>query len=206
MSDEKRKTLTLKRKPPETTERGADSSNDTKTLSRLQVPRVVGRKKVVMVTTPPAWKVKKQALAEKVPHKIETQPAPRPKETKAVPAQAPAPLAHPGKKHKGVSLMPLDEAVREMKVHWPGLFDGERPRLMEIGIREKLIADMQLNGYAISQKRIKRCLKTLATSAVYLQQMVEGAPRYALDGQVMSAVGESAQQYAAERINRQHKL
>lgn len=79
MSDEKRKTLTLKRKPPEATEGGADSSNDASTSSTLQGARVVGRKKIVTVTTPPVWKVKKQALAAKVPPKSETLPASPPK-------------------------------------------------------------------------------------------------------------------------------
>lgn len=194
MTDEKRNTLSLKRK---------SSENSEPTPSHKTI--VVGRKKVITVSAPPAWKVKKQVLAEKASTKVETPPAPRTKNPKEVSAQAPAPVVRPVKKHKGVSLMPLDEAVSEMKAYWPGLFDGERPRLMEIGIREKLVADMQLNGYPISQKRIKRCVKALATSAVYLQQMVVGASRYALDGQAVSTVDENAQQYAVERINRQHK-
>lgn len=194
MTDEKRNTLSLKRKSTENSE--AVSPNKT---------IVVGRKKVITVSAPPAWKVKKQVLAEKVPPKVEAPSSPRPKKSKDEPVQAPKPVARPVRKHKGLRLIPLDEAISEMKSYWPGLFDGETPRLMEIGIREKLVADMQQNGYAISQKRIKRCLKAIATSDIYLQQMVAGAPRYTIDGQVVSTIDETSQQYAAERINRQHK-
>ena len=49
MTEDKRPTLSLKRKPGEKTpESGADTA------------RVVRRKQVVNVTTPPAWKVKKE--------------------------------------------------------------------------------------------------------------------------------------------------
>ena len=54
MTEDKRPTLSLKRKPGEKTpESGADTA------------RVVRRKQVVNVTTPPAWKVKKEKLARK---------------------------------------------------------------------------------------------------------------------------------------------
>lgn len=199
MSDEKRKTLTLKRKPPETTESGVDSSNDTNPSSTLQGTRVLGRKKVVTVTTPPAWKVKKQALAAKVPPKSETLPASPPKSVKqaineAVPRQRKAP--------KGVTLIPLDEAINEMKIYWPGIFDGDAPKLIAVGTFEKLVADKQLNHYPISNKQIKRCLKSITRSEIYLSQTVVGAPRYDIKGNVVAAVEECEQQYAIERLGR----
>jgi hypothetical protein len=52
MTEDKRPTLSLKRKPGKTPA-GADTA------------RVVRRKQVVNVTTPPAWKVKKEKLARK---------------------------------------------------------------------------------------------------------------------------------------------
>ena len=199
MSDEKRKTLTLKRKPPETTESGVDSSNDTNPSSTLQGTRVLGRKKVVTVTTPPAWKVKKQALVAKVPPKSETLPASPPKSVKqaineAVPRQRKAP--------KGVTLIPLDEAINEMKTYWPGIFDGDAPKLIAVGTFEKLVADKQLNHYPISNKQIKRCLKSITRSEIYLSQTVVGAPRYDIKGNVVAAVEECEQQYAIERLGR----
>lgn len=199
MSDEKRKTLTLKRKPPETTGGGTDNSTDTNTSLTLQGPRVVGRKKVVTVTTPPAWKVKKQALAAKVPPKSETPPALPPKSVEqaikeAVPRQVKVP--------KGVKIIPLDEAINEMKTYWPGLFDGDVPRLIAIGSFEKLVADKQLNDYPISNKRIKRCLISITRSKAYLSQTVVGAPRYDIEGHIVAAVEECEQQYAIERLGR----
>ncbi|MCK2179554.1 fertility inhibition protein FinO [Hafnia paralvei] len=199
MSDEKRKTLTLKRKKPAATEGGADNSNDTNTSSTLQGPRMVGRKKVVTVTTPPAWKVKKQALAAKAPPQSEKPPVSPPKSAEkplkeAVPRQVKVP--------KGVTLIPLDEAINEMKTYWPGLFDGDVPRLMVIGSFEKLVVDKQLNHYPISNKRIKRCLKSITRSKVYLSQTVVGAPRYDIKGNAEATVEENEQQYAVERLKR----
>lgn len=199
MSDEKRKTLTLKRKSPETTEGGSDSANGTNGSSTLQGPRVVGRKKVVTVTTPPAWKVKKQALAAKVPPKIETPPAPPPESVEKILKEvAPRPVKVP----KGVALIPLEEAISEMKTYWPGLFDGDVPRLIAIGSFEKLVADKQLNHYPISNKQIKRCLKSITRSKVYLSQTVVGAPRYDIKGNAVATVEENEQQYAVERLKR----
>lgn len=199
MSDEKRKTLTLKRKKPAATEGGADNSNDKNTSSTLQGPRMVGRKKVVTVTTPPAWKVKKQALAAKAPPQSEKPPVSPPKSAEkplkeAVPRQVKVP--------KGVTLIPLDEAINEMKTYWPGLFDGNVPRLMVIGSFEKLVVDKQLNHYPISNKRIKRCLKSITRSKVYLSQTVVGAPRYDIKGNAVATVEENEQQYAVERLKR----
>lgn len=199
MSDEKRKTLTLKRKPPEATESGADSSNDTSTSSTLQGPHVVGRKKVVTVTTPPAWKVKKQALAAKVPPKSKTLPASPPKSVEQAIKEVVSPQV---KVPKGVKLISLDKAISEMKMYWPGLFDGDVPRLIAIGSFGKLVADKQLNHYPISNKQIKRCLKSITRSKEYLSQTVVGAPRYDIKGNAVAAVEECEQQYAIERLRR----
>ncbi|KIC99896.1 fertility inhibition protein FinO [Hafnia alvei] len=199
MSDEKRKTLTLKRKSPETTEDRADSSNDTNPSSTLQGPRVVGRKKVVTVTAPPAWKVKKQALAAKVPPQRETPPASPPKSVeKPLKEAAPRQVKVP----KGVRIIPLDEAINEMKTYWPGLFDGDVPRLIAIGSFEKLVEDKGQNNYPISNKRIKRCLISITRSKAYLSQTVVGAPRYDIQGHVVATVSENEQQYALERLKR----
>lgn len=199
MSDEKRKTLTLKRKSPETTEGRADSSNDTNPTSTLQGPRVVGRKKAVTVTAPPAWKVKKQALAAKVPPKRETPPESPPN---SVEQAIKEPVPRQRKAPKGVTLIPLDEAINEMKTYWPGIFDGDAPKLMAVGTFEKLVAEKQLNAYPISNKRIKRCLKSITRSKVYLSQTVVGAPRYDSKGHAVATVEANEQQYAIERLGR----
>ncbi|WP_282808346.1 fertility inhibition protein FinO [Hafnia alvei] len=194
MSDEKRSTLTLKRKRPDEN-RAADVTAEP----TLAVPRVVGRKKVVTVTSPPAWKVKKQALAAKVPPKIETPAASPPKSVeKPLKEAAPRQVKVP----KGVRIIPLDEAINEMKTYWPGLFDGDVPRLIAIGSFEKLVADKQLNDYPLSNKRIKRCLISITRSKAYLSQTVVGAPRYDIKGNVVATVEENDQQYAVERLKR----
>ena len=56
MSEEKRPVLSLKRKPAE---------NSTAPAEATPAPGVVRRKKVVVVSSPPAWKAKKEKL-EKV--------------------------------------------------------------------------------------------------------------------------------------------
>ncbi|MDZ2238121.1 conjugal transfer protein, partial [Klebsiella pneumoniae] len=53
MSEEKRPVLSLKRKPAE---------NSTAPAEATPAPGVVRRKKVVVVSSPPAWKAKKAKL------------------------------------------------------------------------------------------------------------------------------------------------
>nr|WP_279078649.1 fertility inhibition protein FinO [Hafnia alvei] len=192
MSDEKRSTLTLKRKRPD-----ENKAADVTVGPALSVPRVVGRKKVVTVISPPAWKVKKQALAAKVPPQRETPPASPPKSVEkplkeATPRQVKVP--------KGVKIIPLDEAINEMKTYWPGLFDGDVPRLIAIGSFEKLVEDKGQNNYPISNKRIKRCLISITRSKAYLSQTVVGAPRYDIKGKIVATVEENEQQYALKRL------
>ncbi|WP_282808356.1 ProQ/FINO family protein, partial [Hafnia alvei] len=90
----------------------------------------------------------------------------------------------------------------EMKTYWPGLFDGDVPRLIAIGSFEKLVADKQLNDYHLSNKRIKRCLISITRSKVYLSQTVVGAPRYDIKGHAVATVEANEQQYAIERLGR----
>ncbi|MHA9695250.1 fertility inhibition protein FinO, partial [Klebsiella pneumoniae] len=71
MAEEKRPVLSLKRKPAE---------NSTTPAEATPAPGVVRRKKVVVVSSPPAWKAKKAKL-EKVKQVAEaaarnTAPAP----------------------------------------------------------------------------------------------------------------------------------
>ncbi len=143
--------------------------------------------------------MKKQALAVKVPPQRETPPTSPPKSVeKPLKEAAPRQVKVP----KCVRIIPLDEAINEMKTYWPGLFDGDVPRLIAIGSFEKLVADKQLNAYPISNKRIKRCLISITRSKAYLSQTVVGAPRYDIKGNVVATVEENDQQYAVERLKR----
>ncbi|HAO1110970.1 TPA: fertility inhibition protein FinO, partial [Escherichia coli] len=85
------------------------------------------RKTIINVTTPPKWKVKKQKLAEK---------AAREAELTAKKAQARQALSI------YLNLPTLDEAVNTLKPWWPGLFDGDTPRLLACGIRDVLLEDV----------------------------------------------------------------
>ncbi|EOZ5487136.1 fertility inhibition protein FinO [Escherichia coli] len=88
---------------------------------------VRSRKTIINVTTPPKWKVKKQKLAEK---------AAREAELAAKKAQARQALSI------YLNLPTLDEAVNTLKPWWPGLFDGDTPRLLACGIRDVLLEDV----------------------------------------------------------------
>ncbi|EOC2355029.1 fertility inhibition protein FinO [Escherichia coli] len=83
---------------------------------------VRSRKTIINVTTPPKWKVKKQKLAEK---------AAREAELAAKKAQVRQALSI------YLNLPTLDEAVNTLKPWWPGLFDGDTPRLLACGIRPR---------------------------------------------------------------------
>ncbi|MGR3755282.1 fertility inhibition protein FinO [Edwardsiella anguillarum] len=192
MNTEKRPTLSLKRKRPveETPAAAADAA-----------PVVVRRKKVVVVNTPPPWKVKKQKLAaQKQAEEAKRAPTKVPSVTP--PPTTPARLDKkcPPKPPKGVVLMPLAEAVALMKPHWPGLFEGDTPRLLQIGLRDALLADIATRALPLSRKQLRRCLKRITRSTTYLRSMVVGASRYGIDGQPVATITEEEQQYACARM------
>ncbi|EOO6942955.1 fertility inhibition protein FinO, partial [Escherichia coli] len=95
------------------------------------------RKTIINVTTPPKWKVKKQKLAEK---------AARDAELAAKKAQARQALSI------YLNLPSLDEAVNTLKPWWPGLFDGDTPRLLACGIRDVLLEDVAQRNIPLSHK------------------------------------------------------
>lgn len=99
---------------------------------------VRSRKTVINVTTPPGWKVKKQKLAEK---------AAREAELAAKKAQAKQALS------VYLRLPTPEEAVDTLKPWWPGLFDGDTPRLFACGVREALFEDAARRGIPLSHKK-----------------------------------------------------
>lgn len=192
MNTEKRPTLSLKRKRPveETPAEASDAA-----------PVVVHRKKVFVVNTPPPWKVKKQKLAaQKQAKEAKRAPTKAPSVTPPPTAPARQDKKCPPKPPKGVVLMPLAEAVALMKPHWPGLFEGDTPRLLQIGLRDALLADIDTRALPLSRKQLRRCLKCITRSTAYLRSMVVGAYRYGIDGQPVAKITEEEQQYACARI------
>lgn len=182
MSEEKRPVLSLKRKPaPDSTP--APGSDAT--------PGVVRRKKVVVVSAPPAWKVKKEKLeqAKKAAEAAARQAVAEP--VKA--AKVPPPVRY-------LQLLPPEQAVMTLKAFWPQLFDNNSPRLLATGMREQLFADIERRDLPLSHKQVIKCLKSLTRSAGYLSRMREGASRYDLQGNVVSTVTAEEARYASERM------
>ncbi|QPF30509.1 fertility inhibition protein FinO (plasmid) [Klebsiella sp. BDA134-6] len=182
MTEEKRPVLSLKRKPaPDSTP--APGSDAT--------PGVVRRKKVVVVSAPPAWKVKKEKLeqakkaAEAAARKAAREPV------KVV--KTPPPVRY-------LQLIPPEQAIMTLKAFWPQLFDGNAPRLLATGMREQLFADIASRDLPLSHKQVIMCLKSLTRSAGYLSRMREGASRYDLQGNVVATVTAEEARYAGERM------
>ncbi|HAW5391331.1 TPA: fertility inhibition protein FinO [Escherichia coli] len=141
------------------------------------------RKTIINVTTPPKWKVKKQKLAEKK-------------------AQARQALSI------YLTLPSLDEAVNTLKPWWPGLFDGNTPRLLACGIRDVLLEDVAQRNIPLSHKKLRRALKAITRSESYLCAMKAGACRYDTEGYVTEHISQEEEAYAAgrlEKIRRQNR-
>ena len=146
---------------------------------------VRSRKTIINVTTPPKWKVKKQKLAEK---------AAREAELAAKKAQARQALSI------YLTLPTLDEAVNTLKPWWPGLFDGDTPRLLACGIRDVLLEDVSKRNIPLSHKKLRRALKAITRSERYLGAMKAGACRYDTQGYVTEYISQEEEAYAAERL------
>lgn len=146
---------------------------------------VRSRKTVINVTTPPKWKVKKQKLSEKAAREVELA---------AKKAQAKQALS------VYLRLPTPEEAVDTLKPWWPGLFDGDTPRIFACGVREALFEDAARRGIPLSHKKIIRALKAIARSEAYLGAMKAGACRYDTEGYVTEHITVEEEQYALARL------
>lgn len=180
MSEEKRPVLSLKRKPAE---------NSTAPAEATPAPGVVRRKKVVVVSSPPAWKAKKAKL-EKVKQAAEA----------ATRNAAPVKAVKTPPQVRYLRLLPPEQAIMTLKAFWPQLFDGNSPRLLATGMREQLFADIVNRDLPLSHKQVIKCLKSLTRSAGYLSRMKVGASRYDLQGNAVATVTAEEAQYASERM------
>ena len=164
------------------------------TLKRKTEGETRSRKTIINVTTPPKWKVKKQKLAEK---------AAREAELAAKKAQARQALSI------YLTLPSLDEAVNTLKPWWPGLFDGNTPRLLACGIREVLLDEVSQRNIPLSHKKLRRALKAITRSESYLGAMKAGACRYDTEGYVTEHITQEEEQYAQarlEKVRRQNRI
>ena len=164
-----------------------------KRKTEVETP-IRSRKTIINVTTPPKWKVKKQKLAEK---------AAREAELAAKKAQARQALSI------YLTLPSLDEAVNTLKPWWPGLFDGNTPRLLACGIREVLLDEVSQRNIPLSHKKLRRALKAITRSESYLGAMKAGACRYDTEGYVTEHITQEEEQYAQarlEKVRRQNRI
>ncbi|HBQ6634458.1 TPA: fertility inhibition protein FinO [Klebsiella pneumoniae] len=184
MTEEKRPTLSLKKK-------SAEQSTGTEPES----PRIVRRKQVVNVTTPPAWKVKKEKLARKAEQIASAKPVP----------PEPANPEKPNRKIRYLRLPALQVAIDTLQPWWPALFDGDKPRLLATGLRETIFNDIASRGIPLSHKQVIKCLKRITRSEQYLSSMITGAERVDLNGTPVSVVTPDEEQYAKLRMEKQRR-
>ena len=184
MTEEKRPTLSLKKKP-------AERSTGTEPES----PRIVRRKQVVNVTTPPEWKLKKEKLARKAEQIASAEPVP----------PEPASPEKTNRKIRYLRLPALQVAIDTLQPWWPALFDGDKPRLLATGIRETIFNDIASRGIPLSHKQVIKCLKRITRSEQYLSSMIAGAERVDLNGTPVSVVTPDEEQYAKLRMEKQRR-
>lgn len=177
-----RKILTLKRKSP------SDAQVNTG-----ETPLILSRNKIRVEAVPVVRKNTKPEIAA-----VEKTAQPRtPKnETPVRIVNEPKPVSSP----KPPRMLPYDDAVGIMQRYWPGLFDGQQPRLMKVNIREDFYQDIERRALLLSYKVLRRCLRAITRSPNYLSQLLTDAPRYDFDGVAHGHVTGQEYQYALERL------
>ncbi|EER8330872.1 fertility inhibition protein FinO, partial [Escherichia coli] len=86
--------------------------------------------------------------------------------------------------------------VNTLKPWWPGLFDGDTPRLLACGIRDVLLEDVAQRNIPLSHKKLRRALKAITRSESYLCAMKAGACRYDTEGYVTEHISQEEEAYA----------
>lgn len=204
MTDEQRPKLTLRRKP-------APDVKET-TSGPGEPVRSVTRKKTVVVSQPPAWKLRKQEQEEKEKAGREAAKEAKRQEKARLWAERQAQEREarraakrkPPPEPKFRTLMTLEEAVAEIARCWPALALNGLPRLLAINIREAMIDDIRSRNLDISVKKLKRCLSAITRSDAYLEAMTEGAWRIDIDGQPVAQVTAEDAAYAVRRKEQEH--
>lgn len=206
MTEEQRPKLTLRRNP------GADEKKTPSTDGPGESVRSVARRKTVVVSQPPAWKLKKQAQEEK--EKAERAAAKKARYEEKVRLWAEqqaqerearrAAKRKPPPEPKFRTLMTLEEAVADIARCWPALALNGLPRLLAINIREAMIDDIRSRNLDMSVKKLKRCLSAITRSDAYLESMTEGAWRIDIDGQPVARVTADDAAYAVRRKEQEH--
>lgn len=206
MTEEQRPKLTLRRKPV------SDVKKTPSTDGPGEPVRSVTRKKTVVVSQPPAWKLRKQEQEEK--EKAEREAAKEAKRQEKArlwaERQAQEREARRAAKRKPVpepvyrKVMPLTDALVLLERCWPALVKDGQPQLLAVNIREAMVNDIRQRGLEVSVKTLKRCLAAVTRSDAYLGAMTVGAWRKNLAGQPVAPVSEEEAVYAVERRALEH--
>ncbi|MVT06137.1 hypothetical protein CD006_26765 [Enterobacter sp. 10-1] len=92
------------------------------------------------------------------------------------------------------------DAVQTLSTHWPGLFAGDQLRPLAIGVMEQLFADAERRALPLSNKVIRRCLKTLTRTETYLSSLTAGVACYNADGSVESLIPPERERAATAKL------
>jgi hypothetical protein len=204
MTEEQRPKLTLRRKP---------ASDVKETTGGPGEPvRSVTRKKTVVVSQPPAWKLRKQEQEEK--EKAERAAAKEAKRQEKArlwaERQAQEREARRAARRKPApepvyrKVMPLADALALLERCWPALVTDDQPQLLAVNIREAMIEGIRRRGLEVSLKTLKRCLAAVTRSDTYLGAMTVGAWRKNLAGEPVAPVSAEEAAYAVERRAQEH--
>ncbi|UAN34193.1 ProQ/FINO family protein [Enterobacter sp. JBIWA005] len=112
-----------------------------------------------------------------------TRNPPPPPDMRKKPAQAPAAVLP-------LPATQLPDAVNTLRRFWPGLFDGERPRPVVVGIKDQLAGDIDARKLPLTLTQVAFALKALVRSEMYLEGIREGAFRYDASGRPVGMVTE----------------
>lgn len=199
MKEQGRPTLTLRRK---TAPEGQSAVNNSSEPDSAGLGRVT-RKKTVVVNTPPAWKVRKQAVDESAKRAQADEKAARKAEKAQLWAERQAQEREARRKPAPEpvyrKVMPLTDALALLERCWPALVTDGQPQLLAVNIREAMVNDIRQCGLEISVKTLKRCLAAVTRSDAYLGAMTVGAWRKNLAGEPVAPVSAEEAAYAVER-------
>lgn len=203
MNDDKtRPLLSLKRK--------ALSADTSVPASEVEAGITVSRRKTVVVNTgpkrnkkplpddrPPAAPLPQPGNGQPKKSKKKKQPAPPPQKAVKVTPPSPKKKPRPGRSPR---LMHPADAVQTLSTHWPGLFAGDQLRPLAIGVMEQLFADAERRALPLSNKVIRRCLKTLTRTETYLSSLTAGVACYNADGSVESLIPPERERAATAKL------
>ncbi|EPK0104530.1 fertility inhibition protein FinO [Klebsiella aerogenes] len=204
MKEQGRPTLTLRRKTEPEGQRAVNNSSEPNGAG----PGRVTRKKTVVVNTPPAWKVRKQAVDNSAKKAQADEKAARKTEKARLWAERQAQEREARRKSAPEpvyrKVMPLTDALALLERCWPALVTDGQPQLLAVNIREAMVNDIRQRGLEISVKTLKRCLAAVTRSDAYLGAMTVGAWRKNLAGEPVAPVSAEEAAYAVERRALEH--